>query len=1355
MKYSHNEAGIRVSSSCATKKNILPPYQYIRQKYCAMLRPLFHLTIVFFYLVWSVEGWPSLFSGGSSVDDDSKINAPTQSESSGGRKDNSQRRLLASFETKFSHVLPGNQPVTPRGRRDIEVSLKSHQWPTTIFSPLCEAWSFLDESIGKIKSSSLVSQEHGVSPAWRYLDAFVEIGGIPSLDSWVYDENDGGHDNSQQQRWTNENSTTLAIQMASHATTTTSDNTVTLDQNLLPMSLALRAHSPHCEMHRSLARDAAITLGLYDSSSRRSSLPAAFAIVSRVERNEANETTMVLGTRVVVDASLLPIALEALKFIERVENAEDESSSLLLALPGEKTYHPTTSQGEDNDSIIVILYGHVGTTGFASLYQLLKDLHIKFVVRHMGYIPYEEETTMNTDGPSSRRATPTILQGYGVRLDIRNVEYKAFDDGSTDKTKDGDAEPDWNDIGHDPTQPARREYLAGVNLDTMLGRFENIDIGPLAPDMLALQTALIQSHPTQLRSESIVPPSWRRRSLSLQAAIVIANASDPLETLMGVSQNLPSVAHALSNIQVPESFEALSDEATSLATKVGAISPGWGDAAFGLFINSRLVDVERPSFNVFQLLGVLRKEASRLHDLEQNFKPVLSDHVAMWTGNEESKANAQWEALQAVRRIYDMGTEQLKKMGKRGTFGNSESDDDNVDEEQSSLPAKIRVDVGRGSRTAVLYLNDIEKDIEYRSWPRSVQEMLYRSQFGGAPTVRRNLFTMLVVIDPASRTIDNPALGVVGQLLRGSFPLRLGVLFVNDDDVAHKSASSPEPWKGGDRMFHARDSLFIYRHISKRFGAMASISCFIQVMYNVNEKQVTSAIEYVAIHLSFLVEMNVIEYGQSDREQSEMLALLRDSEESTLNDITYESAVQFAVDKAIRPGMSFFNGLPLPDGSNSALFESGINEILQYEQRHIMGLIMTGVITDTAPRSIYAIVLKGDNLYKQYHPLLRDGAGEYMAMNSNWSSLILPKIGCLREDLDAIFLVEGVFDLDSHAGVNSAVSFLDLIISSPASWHESKVISMAFRIIPSTTSLSPQSQVLASILCSSAQFELRDVRTIISLFQGITRKNVADAITSIEQSGINDNVIERMVAVAKDSKCPSAKTTKNGDKNFFLVNGRLYVPDDLSISTSDISILVSMEIDRTHAMTKIVLPHLLAEVPEIDGQGCLMLHQTIGTVAALLSEKMSSSSSTRERLPHDIMATFDFQSSETNPLYFSWNEGNTSARHLQVKVSVILDPLTEPTQRVAPLLLAIRDVLKLPLRLMIAPRTVVNNDVPLSSYYRFVADPSLFSDSNPPNALFQNLPTSHVLTLRVSNRFWNINIHATALIFSFLIHIHM
>ncbi|EED96555.1 THAPSDRAFT_261059, partial [Thalassiosira pseudonana CCMP1335] len=374
----------------------------------------------------------------------------------------------------------------------------------------------------------------------------------------------------------------------------------------------------------------------------------------------------------------------------------------------------------ESDDIIAILYGQVGTTAFASLYKSLQQSGVNFLV--------QEVLLQVIDATNAPRAIPTALQGYGVRLDIRNVEYKAFDDGSSDK-KDGNAEQDWNDAGHHPDHPARNEYLAGVNLERLIGRFGNADSAPLPSDLQSLQTALLQSHPSQMRSESIVPPAWKRRSLSMQAATVVASSSDPLETLMGISQNLPSVAHSLTNVEVPESFEHLADEASNLATKVGAISPGWGDAAFGLYVNSRMVDVERPSFNVFQLLEVLREE-------DQNIEVC-------------SQGNG-------------YGSRQADTNGKEG---------------RSSSKKKYRIDVGRGGKNAILYLNDIEKDPDYQSWPTSMEQMMYRAQFGGAPTVRRNLFTMLIVLDPVSGS--HPSLEAVAQLLQSHFPLRVGVLMVN------------------------------------------------------------------------------------------------------------------------------------------------------------------------------------------------------------------------------------------------------------------------------------------------------------------------------------------------------------------------------------------------------------------------------------------------------------------------------------------------------------------------------------------------------------------------------------------------
>ena len=60
---------------------------------------------------------------------------------------------------------------------------------------------------------------------------------------------------------------------------------------------------------------------------------------------------------------------------------------------------------------LVVLYANLGSPVFATVYQrLLQSGVVRFVVRHWG----KQQSLQQS----------TLLQGYGVRLDIRNVEYK-------------------------------------------------------------------------------------------------------------------------------------------------------------------------------------------------------------------------------------------------------------------------------------------------------------------------------------------------------------------------------------------------------------------------------------------------------------------------------------------------------------------------------------------------------------------------------------------------------------------------------------------------------------------------------------------------------------------------------------------------------------------------------------------------------------------------------------------------------------------------------------------------------------------------------------------------------------------
>ena len=68
---------------------------------------------------------------------------------------------------------------------------------------------------------------------------------------------------------------------------------------------------------------------------------------------------------------------------------------------------------------LVVLYANLGSPVSATVYQrLLQSGVVRFVVRHWG----KQQTLQQ----------PTLLQGYGVRLDMRNVEHKVFDNRSDD-----------------------------------------------------------------------------------------------------------------------------------------------------------------------------------------------------------------------------------------------------------------------------------------------------------------------------------------------------------------------------------------------------------------------------------------------------------------------------------------------------------------------------------------------------------------------------------------------------------------------------------------------------------------------------------------------------------------------------------------------------------------------------------------------------------------------------------------------------------------------------------------------------------------------------------------------------------
>lgn len=78
--------------------------------------------------------------------------------------------------------------------------------------------------------------------------------------------------------------------------------------------------------------------------------------------------------------------------------------------------------------------------------------------------------------------------------------------------------------------------------------------------------------------------------------------------------------------------------------------------------------------------------------------------------------------------------------------------------------------------SAIIWINNIETDAKYRSWPPTVYDLLRPSFPGMVRSIRKNLFHVVVVIDPIKPDGRDIA-KLVESFVVHSAPIRVGIVF--------------------------------------------------------------------------------------------------------------------------------------------------------------------------------------------------------------------------------------------------------------------------------------------------------------------------------------------------------------------------------------------------------------------------------------------------------------------------------------------------------------------------------------------------------------------------------------------------
>lgn len=220
---------------------------------------------------------------------------------------------------------------------------------------------------------------------------------------------------------------------------------------------------------------------------------------------------------------------------------------------------------------------------------------------------------------------------------------------------------------------------------------------------------------------------WQFQELSLQAAerIMSAPKEESLNVFTNIAQNFPMQAKTLVKTMVkPDLKKEMKQNSEYFASTLN-LQPS--DTA--LFINGMFFDVDL--IDIYGILDVLRQELRTmegLHKIGVGFKRLAS---------------------LLTLDFGDVGSTQ-----------------------------EFAIDI---RDTAIHWINDIENDSKYNRWSSNLMELLRPTFPGMIRQVRKNLFNLILIIDPTEpRTRD--LVKLLESFVVHTAPLRVGILFATDPD---------------------------------------------------------------------------------------------------------------------------------------------------------------------------------------------------------------------------------------------------------------------------------------------------------------------------------------------------------------------------------------------------------------------------------------------------------------------------------------------------------------------------------------------------------------------------------------------
>ncbi|XP_012578613.1 PREDICTED: UDP-glucose:glycoprotein glucosyltransferase 2 [Condylura cristata] len=778
----------------------------------------------------------------------------------------------------------------------------------------------------------------------------------------------------------------------------------------------------------------------------------------------------------------------------------------------------------------------------------------------------------------------------------------------------------------------------------LFGKLKEIYPG-LSDNLTAFQKYLTES------SKEMIPLKvWELQDLSFQAASQIMSVPvyDAIKLMKDISQNFPIKARSLTRIAVNKQMkEEIQENQKDLHNRF-AIHPG--DAC--LFING--LRLEMDSYDPFSILDVLKLEGKMMNGLRN-----------LGINREDMS-----RFLKLNSPIWD-----------------------------HSYILDIR-------HPSIRWINDLESDHMYGTWPASCQELLKPVFPGSIPSIRRNFHNLVLFIDPVQEyALDYIKLAKLFYFHK--IPLRIGLVFIvnTDDEVDGANNAGVALWRAFNYITEKQDvsQAFIsivqmYEDVKKQ--NMLTVENVKSVLQNKfphaniwdilgihskydNERQ-AGANFYKMTGLGPLPQAlyngELFNHEELNTEELEMAVLhrmidttvylQRDVIMGTLNDKT--RAIDFLMEKN--------NVVPR------------LNPLILHTKLQYLNLISTSVTADVEDFSTFFFLDSQDKsavIAKNMHYLTQED-----------DSIIFPVTFWIIADFDKPSGRKLLFNALKHmkTSVHSRLG----IIYNPTS-----------KINEDNTAISRG--ILAAFLTQKNSF-------LKNFLRKLTEEETATAIYSGEKiktflpEGVNTKAFEKKyntvgVSVFRTHQLFCQDVLKLSPGEIGVVsNGKFIGPLDKNFYAEDFYLLEKITFTKSVEKIKGIVENM-----EMNSKNMSDLVMKIDALFSSLPKHMSRSDVTFLKENYSVIKI----NPQEDDMFFD--------------VIAVVDPLTREAQKMAQLLIVLGKIINMKMRVFLNCKGMLS-EAPLKSFYRFVLEPELISGSNDilrPVAKFLEIPESPLLTLNM------------------------